>query len=71
MGFLLEMLVENHIKEGVAEKERKRKRSEGDGKIKEVGVYLFCSFFSHPPTLLFVLLKKKKQLGFEEDDQVS
>jgi hypothetical protein len=35
-----------------------------------VGVYLFCSLFSHPPTLLFVLLKKK-QLGFEEDDQVS
>lgn len=37
-------------------RELQRKRSEGDGKIKEVGVYLFCSFFSHPP--LFVLLKK-------------
>jgi hypothetical protein len=36
-------------------RELQRKRSEGDGKIKEVGVYLFCSFFSHPP--LFVLLK--------------
>lgn len=55
-GFLLEVLVENHIRKGVAEKERKRKRSEGDGKIKKVGVYLFCSLFSHPLSL-FVLLK--------------
>lgn len=42
------------------EREKEKERySEGDGKIKEVGVYLFCSLFSlpRPAPHFFVLLK--------------